>query len=315
MPQVKIKMLLRGLASFAPFATRLTLHRASGSVCPRYCYSMWLRAFIRLHRTGLLSRVADVAEIGPGDSLGMGIAALLCGADHYYALDLKRWSDADRNAAVLDQLVELFRQRAPLPDNEEMPGSMPTLESYEFPHDILTDETIEATLREERIEAIRRSLMAGDPTGDGPGVTYVAPWQGTGTPAAESLDLVFSHAVLEHVDEIQTLYEQMWTWLRPGGLMSHVIDYKSHQLTRDWAGHWIIPEWQWKLARGRRRFLISRLPHSGHVAAIEQAGFRVVDVDRKEAETVSRSDLAPRFQHLTDEDLCTAGACIMAVKP
>ena len=53
-----------------------------------------------------------VAELGPGDSLGTGIAALLSGVEKYYALDVKPYFNNAINLEMFDRLLELFQRRA-----------------------------------------------------------------------------------------------------------------------------------------------------------------------------------------------------------
>jgi hypothetical protein len=52
------------------------------------------------------------------------------------------------------------------------------------------------------------------------------------------VDLIVSQAVLEHVDDLENTYDAFAQWLRPGGRMSHEIDFHSRGLTMPWNGHW-----------------------------------------------------------------------------
>jgi hypothetical protein len=71
----------------------------------------------------------------------------------------------------------------------------------------------------------------------------------------------------------------------------------------------------WALVRGSRPYLINRLPHSAHLEAMVAAGFRIAADLRREAAAARRQDLARRFQRLSDRDLMTSGALILAIKP
>ena len=66
--------------------------------------------------------------------------------------------------------------------------------------------------------------------GSGQFVDYRTPWTSPSEVAASSLDLIFSQAVLEHVDGLEETYEAMSVWLKPGGYAFHVIDFTAHQL-------------------------------------------------------------------------------------
>ena len=84
-----------------------------------------------------------------------------------------------------------------------------------------------------------------------------------GAPAAlrpQSVDLILSQAVLEHVDDLEAVYRAMRIWLRQGGYLSHEIDFRSHDLTDDWNGHWACNELLWRIARGKKPYLIIDSP-------------------------------------------------------
>jgi hypothetical protein len=98
--------------------------------------------------------------------------------------------------------------------------------------------------------------------------------------------------------------------------MSHTIDFQCHQTASVWNGHWTYSDFVWKLIRGRRPYLINRLPHSRHLALMHGAGFAVInDVKYRLPSTLARGDLAPRFDGMDADDLVTSGAFVQAAKP
>ena len=108
--------LLLGLAARVPFLDGRVVNRGRGGAPQAaYCDGGWLKPLALLRAAGCVEVPASVAELGPGDSLGTGLAALLSGADTYHALDTRRFSEHARNERVLDELLELFRSRAPRP--------------------------------------------------------------------------------------------------------------------------------------------------------------------------------------------------------
>jgi hypothetical protein len=248
--------------------------------------------------------------------LGIGLAAMLCGFDRYFALDVKRHANAQGNLAVFKELLGLFAERVPIPDDKEFPLVFPRLESYAFPHRILTDEVLQSTLHPERVDAIARAIPGAGTAGAGAvRIDYVVPWSEVSFAHREAVDFAFSQAVLEHVEDITVAYRALYHCLRPGRLMSHTIDYESHGLTRDWFGHWTIGDVSWHFVRGARPYLINRMPHSAHVEAIGGAGFRMIRDEARQAVPPPRGKLAKRFSGLSDRDLATCGAYIQAIKP
>ena len=69
---------------------------------------------------------------------------------------------------------------------------------------------------------------------------------------------MFSQSVLEHIDDLEGAYATLHKWLKPGGYMSHLIDFYSHGLTKEWNGHWALSDLTWGALKGRRPYLINR---------------------------------------------------------
>lgn len=287
------------------------LRRGTGGTnSARYCYSVWLRHLVRNRRAGMHSGIQAMAELGPGDSLGIGLAALLSGAESYVALDAVPHARADTNAAVFEELVRLFRDRSPIPGDDEFPNVWPRLEDYAFPHDLLPTDLIEITLRAERVARLRRDLR--DLSGS---IRYCSQWWSGRGVEPDSVDLIVSQAVLEHVNDVPKTYEAMYMWMRPGALMSHQIDLQSHQTSEMWNGHLGYSDRVWRIMRGRLPYLLNRISCSGHLAAAADAGFTTVTADRViRNDGMLRSRLAPRFRDMAEIDLQTSGVFMQCCK-
>ena len=132
-----------------------------------------------------------------------------------------------------------------------------------------------------------------------------------------TLDLVFSQAVLEHVDGLPEVYRAMYAWLKPGGYMSHQIDFKCHGLSGEWNGYRGYPEPLWKLVLGSRPFLLNRQPWSTHARLLEENGFELVCVMRQHIRDrgLRRDQLASRWRDISEDDLTCSGAFVQARKP
>ena len=230
--------LAKGVATYVPGLERVAGRHTGGSVSARYCYSVWLRHLTMVGAHGLLEHPRVVAELGPGDSLGTGIAALLTGAERLYAFDVVRYADPRQNLRVLDELVALLSRREPIPGEDEFPEVKPRMTSWEFPRTLLDDDRLRGTLAPARLQAIRDALSAPEGSRTGPiRLSYFVPWTSAGVIEQGTVDLVYSQAVLEHVVDLDPTYDALRRWLKPGGFMSHQIDFRSHGLAPEWNGH------------------------------------------------------------------------------
>jgi hypothetical protein len=316
--QVKPSIFFKGLATYIPGTRKYFCSSSGGTVSSRYCYSVWMRHLVKAHEAGFNTHFQKIAELGPGDSLGIGLCAVLCGVKEYYAFDTKVHAHSAQNLKILNELVTMLNRREAIPDETEFPNISPSLKEHSFPHHILTDEILKYSLNPERLGAIHKALD-NNSFSNTVRIAYVAPWQGVflyeSGGGVGGLDMVFSQAVMEHVEHVDDTYEALYEWLSPGAFMSHTIDYKSHGYARDWNGHWAISENLWKIVKGNRPYLINRLPHSAHIEAMKKAGFQIVVEMKRNRPALPRHMLSDKFQSLIDEDLRTSGAFIQAIKP
>jgi hypothetical protein len=230
---------------------------------------------VRAEQAGLQTNAACVAELGPGDSLGLGLAALLSGAESYIALDAKSHANPEKNLSVFEELVALFRARTPIPDDSEFPLVQPKLTTFRFPDRLLTADRMASLLAEPRLTQIRAAIR-GQPGSIK--IAYKAPWTAPGIIESGGVDFLVSQAVLEHVEDLDLTYQAMRTWMKPGASMSHSVDFSSHDLTREWNGHWTLGDLTWLVVRGTRRYLINREPISTHLALLSKYGFEPVHI-------------------------------------
>lgn len=308
-----LKQLIYGMATFVPGVNWLRAKGTGGTDSARYCYSVWLRHLVMAHRNGLNPYPKIVAELGPGDSIGIGLAALISGCDKYFAFDVVEHANAKRNATIFDELVTLFRNKAPIPGNDEFPQVKPSLKEYNFPADILNETRLQHALEKSRIERIIDSV--GDFQRKDSLIHYEVPWYSANILKKESVDMIYSQAVLEHVDDLRGTYRAMHSWLKSTGYISHQIDFRCHETADKWNGHWVYSDFMWKLIRGKRSYLLNRAPHSTHIAFLIEEGFKVVcDKTIKSDSNYTTNDLAPRFRCISGDDLITSGAFIQAVK-
>ena len=189
------------------------------------------------------------------------------------------------------------------------------LSSYRFSDVYSNPDSLLDSLAPERIQSLGRDLNALTTDAGEGAISYICPWFASDVIDENSVDVAYSQAVLEHVDDLEGTYAALFRWMKPGAMMSHQIDFKCHGMTAEWNGHWSYSELVWKAIRGRRPYLLNRQVLSTHLDLQERAGFRIVAVDRVRDEGgLPRRRLARRYQNISDEDLTTSGAHVISVK-
>ncbi len=309
----KIKPLIKGIIIHMPGVKKILTQKTRGTTESRYCYSVWMRHLTNWYT--VKKRIPEVvAELGPGDSLGIGLAALLSGSKQIYTLDVVKYWDTKQNLKIFNELVELFKNKSDIPNNTEYPKVKPLLENYDFPTYILSDSRLNETLNEERLESIRKEILDIDNPNNSFIKCYI-PWEDSNIIKPESVDFIYSQAVLEHVEDLEKTYNAMHKWLKTDGLMSHDIDFKSHGITNSWNGHWMFSDFEWKIVKGGKKFLINRQPFSRHVELHLKYGFKILKMLPTTLENkLNRKHLSKRFKNLSEEDLTTSSVYILSKK-
>ena len=72
-----IAQLLFGISTFIPgvYKWRSKKTGSGGAYSAKYCYSVYLRHMVMVKKSNLNTSPKVVAELGPGDSLGVGLMA------------------------------------------------------------------------------------------------------------------------------------------------------------------------------------------------------------------------------------------------
>ena len=127
-----------------------------------------------------------------------------------------------------------------------------------------------------------------------------------------SYDIIYSQAVLEHIfyDDFSSTMSECRRLLKPGGVMSHVIDFKDHlggglnNLRIDS----VLWNKEWFALKGN--FYTNRLRLSQIKRICENAGFivKVIEINRFGNKKIKRKQLSHEFAELTDDDLSISEA-------
>lgn len=277
-----IRPIIRGLLSYVPgLLNLLKSGRGSkgtgGTNSARYCYSVWMRHLIELENSKKNKRceIKTIAEFGPGDSLGIGLTAMLTGAEKYYALDVIEHANHSFNLKILDEIVGLLKKRTDIPGDEEFPLITPKLSDYRFPEKLFSKDELTELLSEDRINHIKNALINGKSKKYE--IKYYVPWSRFQTDNLD-LDIIISQAVLEHIDDLDSAYKAMNHWLVKDGVISHSVDYSAHETHKRWNGHWGYSSFLWKIILHGRSYSINRLPHSAHLELIDKYGFEIFNI-------------------------------------
>ena len=312
------KLLIKSLLTLIPGVYSMFSRKSSHAKDASYCYSVVLRhlTYLREKNGGVIPQ--KIVEIGPGGSLGTGVFVLLLGVDSYTAIDAKNHLGLTNHKDILHDLVDMLRRKEPIP-SKKFPNLSPSLDAYQFPEWLEDHLESQNLLSESRIQTLEKLLSDfeknHEASSNGISIKYKATVDYSKIDPPRAIDWIFSQAVMEHVPAVEYVYKNCMKWLKPNGLMSHQIDYKSHGLAADWNGHWTYSNFIWKLINGNRTYLINRFPHSYHKSLLKKLGFNfLMEKSIKRDSNYALKDMNVDC-NLTEDDVTTSGSFIIVQKP
>lgn len=308
-------MLAKGILTWVPGLQSAFLDPTTGggASSASYCYGVWMKHLVLLWHHGMREMPTTVLELGPGESIGTGVAALLCGAERYVAIDAVAHMRAESNIALLYELTRLLRLRAARP-TAGWPSFDHWLDERLFPSDILDSDRLSTALAAERVKRIDAAVRA---IADGPANPMLEyhTWSSLKPVSPASVDLLLSHVVMNEVVDVESVYADCGRWVRPGGWMSHQIDLSALGMADEWNGHRAYSDLAWKMMAGKRPYFVNREPLATHLALMERNGFEIVEALRDKVEGgIPREALAARWRAISDEDHATQTAFVIARK-
>lgn len=309
-----IKNIIKGLITYIPNTKFFYSKSTGGTINSKYCYEVWIKHVSIAYNNGMKKIPNVIAELGPGDSLGIGLAGLLCGANKYYSLDIVNYINMERNLEIFDQLLELIRNKTPNP-SIGFPNYDNYLDDKFFPSAILTDQLLNKSLKSERINSIRKILKGEKPNNTDIEIRYFCPWSNSSIIKDNSVDFIYSQSVLEHINDLPLTYKMLYKWLKKSGIMSHQIDFKCHKLFEKWNSHWGVGDLAWKIIKGKRPYLINREPYTAHRNTILKNGFEILFEKKTPGKNgIKRNELKNHYRNLTDEEFETSGYFVQSRK-
>jgi 2-polyprenyl-3-methyl-5-hydroxy-6-metoxy-1,4-benzoquinol methylase len=170
--------------------------------------------------------------------------------------------------------------------------------------------------------ALERGASVGHATASV--VDYRAPADATATAlGAETIDVVFSNSVLEHVPGrvIADCFTEAMRILKPGGIMVHSVNCGDHYAYSDRSIHQLhylqFSDEEWR--RWNNAFLYqNRLRANDFITMAKDAGFTIeLDTTKPSAERLAQIDamrIAPAFAGYTREQLAVTSVDFVARK-
>jgi SAM-dependent methyltransferase len=156
-------------------------------------------------------------------------------------------------------------------------------------------------------------------------IDYKAPADATSMPWLddESVDIVYSNSVLEHVevDVLPGIMREAWRILRPGGVMVHAVACNDHYAHFDRSISFVnflqFSDTQWKKWNNSLNFQ-NRLRASDFLNFAKKSGFRIVHEARSVRPGVeaalTKLTIAPEFASYSREDLSATSIDFVAEK-
>jgi SAM-dependent methyltransferase len=137
-----------------------------------------------------------IVELGPGDTMATAFFFLAYGAKRVVCFDrFKLLQNTTKNTLIAQQVLSI------LPEQQRQ--HLQTILSFD-------------DLKQVRWDPIR--------------LQYLHNRYENITLENNSVDIILSNAVLEHVQNLDVLFSHMYRILKPGGIMVHAADLKSHEL-------------------------------------------------------------------------------------
>ncbi|HEY5945331.1 MAG TPA: class I SAM-dependent methyltransferase [Kofleriaceae bacterium] len=262
----------------------------------------WRLMMEHVRSVGLDLEAATLVEIGTGWYPTFPFCLYLAGAARVYTFDLDRLLKDEMVHLLADRLaahVALIARESNRPE-DEVKAEQVTLAS-----------------------AINNGASLAQATGGI--VDYRAPADASQTSLlADSVDVVFSNSVLEHVPRpmIEACFAEAMRILRPGGVMFHSVNCGDHYAYTDRTIHQLhflqFSEQEWEL--WNNPFLYqNRLRAIDFIDLAKRAGFTIeVDTSTATPERLAQLDgivVDPAFAHYTREQLAITTVDFVARKP
>ena len=256
----------------------------------------WAVMVRHLRSAGVDIRGSTMLETGTGWFPTLALCNYLAGVGHMYTFDRERLVERDMLVLLADRLAAHV--------------SLIARESDQDLADV-------AGLQREVLDSLERGLLLTTATRNV--LDYRAPGDVTATSLLnESVDVVFSSSVLEHMpaEMIASTFAEAWRVLKPGGVMFHAVNCADHYAYSDRSLHPLhflqFSPGDWE--RWNNAFLYqNRLRACDFIALAKRAGFHV-ELELHRSAELDGVRVDPMFAHYTREQLAITSVDFLARK-
>lgn len=277
------KLALSRLPVGGRFWQKLGLFSPGFMLRPDYAIAVFRRHY---ERAGSPAPGFSYLELGPGDSLATAAVAWAHGASGGWLVDAGAY--AARDIALYQPL---FHRLSELRTEQSLPRDPSRLRRCTSLADLLA--MTRCTYREDGLAGLR-------------------------TVPDASVDFVLSQATLEHVPrhEFHATMTEFYRLMKAGAIASHQVDFKDHLGGSLHNLRFADEVWEQPWFARRSGFYTNRLRLSQVINALLAAGFTTEVAEHRTWNDIPlpRAHLASQFRALSDEDLQTSGATLVARK-
>ncbi len=156
-----------------------------------YFYRVWLSHVCMANHFNAWDAPETVLEIGPGTSLGVGVAALLSGVSKYIAYDLNALLNGEDGEPLIHEIASLYAGKAPCTESDSQ------LPMADLPQQLFSSERMSYFLSPDWVEHIKCSLENQN--------DLIYYFNDPDDLAANSVDYIFSQSALEHVADLDAM--------------------------------------------------------------------------------------------------------------
>jgi SAM-dependent methyltransferase len=211
-------------------------------------------------------------ELGPGGSIGFGLLALVGGVKKYVAID------TGNHAEVSKQIYENYQN---------------LLEDKKILKSFIAKENGNYLYNSRKIQFLD---IKQDSTYD---------------LEDESVNVIYSSAVLEHVYDLDLCFSEMVRVLKRGGYMNHRVDLRDHIFNRDSLFFLRIPEYWFLRLFGNTGGYVNRKRFSDYLRLFEKFNLEILGIKKKKKKNNKKKRLLKKY---SEDDLETVSFNILLRK-